>query len=337
MSALSTDAQVRPSDIITAAQRLEAGELVGLPTETVYGLAADAENPQAVAKIYAAKGRPADHPVIVHIHRQADLAHWTDEVPETARQLAAAFWPGPLTLILPRRPGVADACAGGQNTIGLRCPSHPVAQAVLAIFKGGQGGLAAPSANRFGRISPTTAAHVQAELGDGLLVLDGGACAVGIESTIVDCTVQPPRILRPGQLQPTELAAVLGVSAEVLLRPAGGAPRVAGALPAHYAPRTPLLLRTREQIHADLQQADNAARRIGVLARHARAAEITATWMQLPDDPAGYAQGLYAALRELDQAGLDQIWVEALPPTPPWLALRDRLSRAAHGSGAGGP
>ncbi|WP_079416300.1 L-threonylcarbamoyladenylate synthase [Thiomonas intermedia] len=335
MSAVNTDAQVRPREIVEAVRRLEAGELVGLPTETVYGLAADAENPEAVAKIYAAKGRPADHPVIVHVHRLADLGHWAAEVPETARQLAAAFWPGPLTLILPRKPGVAQACAGGQDTIGLRCPSHPVAQAVLAIFKGGQGGLAAPSANRFGRISPTTAAHVQAELGHDLLVLDGGACAVGIESTIVDCTVQPPRILRPGLLQAADLAAVLGVSAEALQRPADDAPRVAGALPAHYAPRTALLLRTREQIHADLAQA-NDTRRIGVLARHALEDGISATWMQLPDDPAGYAQRLYAALRELDQAGLDQIWVEALPPTQPWLALRDRLSRAARGSGAPG-
>ena len=336
MSQIATDAQVRPREIIAAVRRLEAGDLVGLPTETVYGLAADADNPQAVAKIYAAKGRPADHPVIVHVHRQADLGHWAAAVPDTARQLAAAFWPGPLTMILPRKPGVAEACAGGQDSIGLRCPSHPVAQAVLALFKGGQGGLAAPSANRFGRISPTTAAHVRAELGPELLVLDGGACAVGIESTIVDCTAQPPRILRPGQLLADELAEVLGVSADVLLRPAEGAPRVAGALPAHYAPRTALALRTREAIHAELQQPDAVARRIGVLARHAPGPEPHAAWTQLPDNPAAYAQQLYAALRALDQAGLDQIWVEALPSAPAWLALRDRLSRAAQGSGAGG-
>lgn len=335
MSEVNTDAQVRPREIVDAVRRLEAGELVGLPTETVYGLAADAENAQAVAKIYAAKGRPADHPVIVHLHRAADLGHWASEVPETARKLAAAFWPGPLTLILPRKPGVADACAGGQNTIGLRCPSHPVAQAVLAIFKGGQGGLAAPSANRFGRISPTTAAHVHAELGDDLLVLDGGACAVGIESTIVDCTVQPPRILRPGQLQAAELADALSVSAEALLRPADGAPRVAGALPAHYAPRTSLRLRSREQINADLKQTGNITPRVGVLARYASEGGAAAAWVQLPDDPAAYAQRLYAALRELDGAGLEQIWVEAVPSTPLWLALQDRLSRAAHGSGAG--
>ncbi|MGC9163511.1 MAG: L-threonylcarbamoyladenylate synthase [Thiomonas sp.] len=333
MVQLNIDAQVRPREIIEAVRRLEAGELVGLPTETVYGLAADADNPAAVAKIYAAKGRPADHPVIVHLHRDADLLRWAAEVPDAARRLAAAFWPGPLTLILPRRPGVAEACAGGQDTIGLRCPSHPVAQAVLAIFKGGQGGLAAPSANRFGRISPTTAAHVHAELGDDLLVLDGGACAVGIESSIVDCTVQPPRMLRPGLLQVTELAAVLGIASDQLLRAADDAPRVAGALPAHYAPRTPLLLRSWEQICRDLQQL-GAPARIGVLARQAPPAGQVALWVQMPDDPAAYAHALYAQLRALDQVGLDQIWVETLPPAPSWLALRDRLGRAARGSGA---
>jgi len=324
---------VRPKDIIEAVRRLEAGELIGLPTETVYGLAADAENPDAVAKIYAAKGRPADHPVIVHVHRQADLEHWAAEVPETARLLAAAFWPGPLTLILPRKPGVADACAGGQDTIGLRCPSHPVAQAVLAIFKGGQGGLAAPSANRFGRISPTTAAHVHAELGDDLLVLDGGACAVGIESTIVDCTVQPPRILRPGQLLAADIALALGVAVADLLRPAESAPRVAGVLPAHYAPRTPLQWRSRDEINARWEIDASAGRRIGVLAFPPLPHAPHPSWITLPADPAAYAQQLYAVLRKLDAAGLEEICVEVLPPSPDWLALRDRLTRAVHGSG----
>ncbi|MDD4885567.1 MAG: L-threonylcarbamoyladenylate synthase [Thiomonas sp.] len=333
MSEVTTDAQVRPKDIIEAVRRLEAGELIGLPTETVYGLAADAENPDAVAKIYAAKGRPADHPVIVHVHRQADLEHWAAEVPETARLLAAAFWPGPLTLILPRKPGVADACAGGQDTIGLRCPSHPVAQAVLAIFKGGQGGLAAPSANRFGRISPTTAAHVHAELGDDLLVLDGGACAVGIESTIVDCTVQPPRILRPGQLLAADIALALGVAVADLLRPAESAPSVAGVLPAHYAPRTPLQWRSRDEINARWEIDASAGRRIGVLAFPPLPHVPHPSWITLPADPAAYAQQLYAVLRKLDAAGLEEICVEVLPPSPDWLALRDRLTRAVHGSG----
>ena len=330
MAEIGTDAQVRPREIIEAVRRLEAGELVGVPTETVYGLAADAENPDAVAKIYAAKGRPADHPVIVHVHRQADLGHWAAEVPEAARRLAAAFWPGPLTLILPRRPGVAQACAGGQDTIGLRCPSHPVAQAVLALFKGGQGGLAAPSANRFGRISPTTAAHVRAELGDSLLVLDGGACAVGIESTIVDCTAQPPRILRPGQLQAADLAAALGVTEQELLRPTEGSPRVAGALPAHYAPRTPLLLRSGADIDADWPA---WAAGIGVLALHPSPTGPSANWVALPADATIYARELYAAMRALDVGGFRQIWVESVPLTADWLALRDRLGRAAKGSG----
>jgi len=333
MAEVNTDAQVRPREIIEAVQRLEAGELIGLPTETVYGLAADAENPEAVAKIYAAKGRPADHPVIVHVHRQADLGHWAAAVPETARRLAAAFWPGPLTLILPRKPGVAEACAGGQNTIGLRCPSHPVAQAVLAIFKDGQGGLAAPSANRFGRISPTAAAHVRAELGDDLFVLDGGNCAVGIESTIVDCTLQPPRILRPGQLLAAEIAATLGLSEGDLLRPAELSPRVAGALPAHYAPRTPLRILSRAQIEARWHAAAHAGQRIGVLALSPCSPTPDRDWLALPADPAAYAQQLYAVLRHLDAAELEEIWVEALPSVPSWLALRDRLVRAEHGSG----
>ena len=329
MALATEDALVRPKEIIDAVRRLEAGDLVGLPTETVYGLAADADNPAAVAKIYAAKGRPADHPVIVHVHRDADLSRWAAQVPESARKLAAAFWPGPLTLILPRKPGIAEACTGGQSTIGLRCPAHPVAQAVLAIFKGGQGGLAAPSANRFGRISPTTAAHVRAELGDDLLVLDGGPCAVGIESTIVDCTVQPPRILRPGRLGAGEIADVLGLTAEALLRAADHAPRVAGILPAHYAPHTPLLLRSAADIDADWP----AVQSVGVLALHPAPDASARNWITLPADPAAYAQSLYAAMRVLDETGSAAIWVELPPGTPAWLAVRDRLQRAAHGSG----
>ncbi|MDE2121634.1 MAG: threonylcarbamoyl-AMP synthase, partial [Betaproteobacteria bacterium] len=190
--------RVSSEDIAEAVRLLEAGRLVGLPTETVYGLAADAGNDAAVRAIYAAKGRPADHPVIVHLHRDADPLRWAARLPPAARRLIEAFWPGPLTLVLPRRPGVAEVCAAGQDTIALRCPDHPVAQAVLARLHGGQGGIAAPSANRFGRISPTRAEHVRAELGPSVaMVLDGGDCAVGIESTIVDCSSDQPRILRP--------------------------------------------------------------------------------------------------------------------------------------------
>jgi L-threonylcarbamoyladenylate synthase len=361
-----TQALIHPRHIIQAAKLLEAGELVGLPTETVYGLAADAANAQAVAKIYAAKGRPANHPVIVHLHRNADPLRWAAAMPEAARQLITAFWPGPLTLVLPRREGVAEACAGGQNTIALRCPDHPVAQAVLALFQGGQGGLAAPSANRFGRISPTTAAHVRAELGDAVaLVLDGGPSAVGIESTIVDCSrLQTmgglPRILRPGGLAASKLAAVLGCTAlelqgaaeakvglrrtepqpfaafQVFMQPEmmaavqaeveQQAPRVPGSLASHYAPLTPLRLLSAAALNA----AWPAAGSIGVLApRPAPSANAQARWLAMPDDAEGYARALYAALRELDAAGLDGIWAQALPDEAAWDAVRDRLSRAS--------
>lgn len=348
---LITQATVRPGEIVQAARLLEAGELVGLPTETVYGLAADADNPQAVAKIYAAKGRPSDHPVIIHLHRNADPMRWAAALPDAARKLIDAFWPGPLTLVLPRRAGVAEACAGGQDTIALRSPDHPVAQAVLAIFKNGQGGLAAPSANRFGRISPTTAAHVREELGDAVaLVLDGGPCAVGVESTIVDCSRLPatgmPRILRPGGVDAAAIAAVLDCAPDQLLqapasakahRPQGDAeaalpgdeadtPRVPGALASHYAPTTPLRLRDAREIDADWPEAG----RVGVLAaRSAPPGNAQGAWLRLPDDAAGYAHGLYAALRELDASGLAEIWAELPPDGPAWAAARDRLRRAS--------
>ncbi len=352
-------ATVHPREIIQAASLLEAGELVGLPTETVYGLAADAANAQAVAKIYAAKGRPANHPVIVHLHRNADPMRWAAELPDVAGKLMAAFWPGPLTLVLPRRVGAAEACAGGQGTIALRCPDHPVAQAVLALFQGGQGGLAAPSANRFGRISPTTAAHVRSELGAAVsLVLDGGACAVGIESTIVDCSRLHamdglPRILRPGGVQAQAIAAALGCTEQSLLAPshrlqgtrlppqradtepglairatdaAPEAPRVPGALASHYAPVTPLHMVQA----AALDTAWPLAQRIGVLApRVAPCANRQSRWLAMPDEAQAYAQALYAALRDLDAAGLEAIWAQALPADARWDAVRDRLHRAA--------
>ena len=327
---LVTDAPVRPREIIAAARLLEEGELVGLPTETVYGLAADAENDAAVARIYAAKGRPADHPVIVHVHRNADPSRWASDIDARARRLMDAFWPGPLTLVLRRRPGVAEGCAGGQDTIALRCPDHPVAQAVLAVFKGGQGGLAAPSANRFGRISPTTAEHVRAELGDAVaLVLDGGPCAVGIESTIVDCSHEGrwPRILRPGGVSARALADVLGCSPDDLVaRPRESAPRVPGALASHYAPSTPLRLMDASAIDA----AWVPEGRMGVLApRPEPRPDPRGAWLAAPADAEGYAHALYAALRTLDGRGLDVIWVERPPSDPAWDAVRDRLRRAA--------
>ncbi len=224
------------ASIAAAADTLRAGGLLGLPTETVYGLAADAQNPAAVARIFSAKGRPAEHPLIVHVLDAAAAAHFASEIPAFAQALMQAFWPGPLTLILPRRAGVAGAAAGGQDSIGLRCPAHPVALGVLAACAGlapPMPGLAVPSANRFGRVSPTTAAHVQDEFGPALLILDGGPCAVGIESTIVDCTRGQPVLLRPGAITPAELAAVCGqavMQPQDLADSTRAAPRASGTL-----------------------------------------------------------------------------------------------------------
>ncbi|HPW85288.1 MAG TPA: L-threonylcarbamoyladenylate synthase, partial [Rhodoferax sp.] len=212
--------ELAPDSIAVCADAIRAGELMGLPTETVYGLGADADNATAVAKVFAAKGRPADHPLIVHVASfdggMGGVAHFAQQVPAFAQQLMSAFWPGPLTLILPRRDGVGAAAAGGQSSIGLRCPDHPVAQAVLSALRkpaAGQDvvwGIAAPSANRFGRVSPTTAAHVQSELGDALPILDGGPCEVGIESTIIDCTRGAPVLLRPGAITGTQVEQACG-------------------------------------------------------------------------------------------------------------------------------
>ena len=317
--------------IARAAALLRAGELVAFPTETVYGLGADAANPQAVAKIFAAKGRPADHPLIVHIAGADKLDAWAREVPDAARALAAAFWPGPLTLILKRSALVPDAVTGGQDTVGLRVPNHPLALALLAEFGGG---VAAPSANRFGRISPTTAAHVRAELGDAVpLVVDGGPCAVGIESTIVDLSRGAPVVLRPGAIGAADIARVLGAS-PVEGGPAGERPRVSGTLAAHYAPSSPLRLIDGAALEAAVREAQAQGSRVAVLARRPPpfvAGELF--WRSLADDPADYARELYAALRRLDEARPELILVEAPPPEAAWSAVADRLQRAARGSG----
>jgi L-threonylcarbamoyladenylate synthase len=230
------------ADYERAVDLLRAGELVAIPTETVYGLGADAANPAAVAKIFAAKGRPADHPLIVHLAGHDAVDHWAEQVPAVAWELMETFWPGPLTLILKKQAWVPDAVTGGQDTVGLRVPGHPVALELLRRFAavaGEHAGIAAPSANRFGRISPTTAEHVREELGDRVpLILDGGPCAVGIESTIVDCSRGEPVILRPGHISAAHLEAVSGVQPRLVA--GGGTPRVSGALEAHYAPQTPL-------------------------------------------------------------------------------------------------
>lgn len=323
-----------PAAIADAAERLGAGELVGLPTETVYGLAADATNPAAVAQIFAAKGRPADHPLIVHVANADGAAAFASSVPAFARQLMAAFWPGPLTLILPRRPEVAAAAAGGQTSVGLRCPNHPVALALLAACaQRGVPGLAAPSANLFGRVSPTTAAHVASEFGDGLLVLDGGPCAVGIESAIVDCTRGAPVLLRPGVLTAGQIAAVCGLP---LVDNDGlaAAPRASGTLEAHYAPRAPVRLMDARalQTAADLL-AGAGAPLPGAIALWSRTALKLRTEAvrarRMPDDPLAVAQMLFGVLREFDDQGVRLIWVETPPDTPEWAGVADRLRRAA--------
>ena len=322
--------QDRP-EIARAVALLRAGELVAFPTETVYGLGADASNPAAVAKIFAAKGRPTDHPLIVHLPDAAVLDAWAREVPEAARQLAAAFWPGPLTLILKRQPRVPDAVTGGQDTVGLRVPNHPLALALLRAF---HGGIAAPSANRYGRISPTSAAHVIAELGAAVpLVLDGGPCTVGIESTIVDLSSGAPRILRPGAITAADIARVLG-NAPSALQTAGAAPRVSGSHAAHYAPSTPLRLVAGAQLTETIRAELSNGLHIAVLAH--TATPISATnlaWQAAPTDPGAYAHDIYASLRTLDAQGYDLLLLEAPPATAAWLAVTDRLQRAACGSG----
>ena len=327
-----------PDAIDIAALRLKAGSLVGLPTETVYGLAADAGNASAVRRIFEAKGRPSDHPLIVHIAPaeaegwRAAVAPFAREVPDFAAALMQAFWPGPLTLILPRRPDVAAVAAGGQDSVGLRCPSHPVAQALLVAARGqGVMGVAAPSANRFGRVSPTTAAHVAEEFADlsdaDLLILDGGACPVGIESTIVDCSRGAPVLLRPGMLTPQQLAAACG---QPLRERDAEAPRASGTLASHYAPRAKVRLMPADQIQAALDVLGSDAKNIAVYARSPlRMANKTLPQRRMAADATGCAQELFAALRELDATGVRLIWVETPPSGPEWDGVRDRLERAA--------
>lgn len=317
------------ADIGRAAELLRAGELVAFPTETVYGLGADAANQAAVAKIFAAKGRPQDHPLIVHLPGHDHIERWARDVPDAAYELAEAFWPGPLTLILKRAPGVSDAVTGGQDTVGLRVPGHPVALDLLRAF---DGGVAAPSANRFGRISPTTAQHVREELGDAVaMVLDGGPCRVGIESTILDLSGGRPTLLRPGMIAAEAIAQVLGE------KPAAGgadAPRVSGSLAAHYAPRTPLDLAPPDAVIFALRGALARNERIAVLSPLACPIDdARIVWRRCPAEPEPFAHDLYANLRELDALGCARIVVQRPPPTAGWLAILDRLKRAAAGAG----
>lgn len=319
------------NDVARAAALLRAGELVAFPTETVYGLGADASNPAAVAKIFAAKGRPADHPLIVHLPGGGHLDRWARDIPGAAFELAEAFWPGPLTLILKRQPQVPDAVTGGQDTVGLRVPGHPLALELLREF---DGAIAAPSANRFGRISPTTAQHVRDDLGDAVaLVLDGGPCRVGIESTILDLSRERPTILRPGMIGAEALAAVLG--AMPALAGNAAAPRVSGSLEAHYAPRTPLVLVPPDAVIFAMRQALARGERIAVLSPlPCPLTDAHIEWRRAPAEPEPFAHDLYAALRELDALGCTRIVVQKPPATEGWRAVLDRLGRAAAGSGS---
>jgi L-threonylcarbamoyladenylate synthase len=329
------------SAIRHAARQLEAGELVAFPTETVYGLGADAENPAAVAKIYAAKGRPSNHPVIVHLAPGADIAYWATEVPEQARQLIDAFWPGPLTLILKRAQHIPDAVSGGQDSVGVRCPSHPVAQALLREFKGGKGGLAAPSANKFGHVSPTTAQHVrdefasdddQGKVGPLACVLDGGQSDVGIESTIVDLTrmaTHGPVLLRPGHISASDIARVIGIEPK---QPDAAAPRASGTLEAHYAPSTPVALVPPQDLADTVANLSAHGKSVSIICHSAFHAANPKVTLRLPATPDGYAHDLYAALRSADTVHADIILVEAPPVEPEWQGVNDRLRRAAHDS-----
>ncbi len=333
MTAIAT---VDVAAVERAAALLAGGRLVAFPTETVYGLGADADDASAVRAIFAAKGRPADHPVIVHVHDATAIAAWSSGVSEAASMLAQAFWPGPLTLVLPRSARAHDALTGGQATVGLRSPSHPWARALLAVFTARRGdaaaAIAAPSANSFGRISPTSAAHVRADLGEKPegrvdLILDGGACPVGIESTIVDLSGDAPRLLRHGSITRRRLEAALG---REVLDAGGDAPRASGRLRSHYAPRVPLELVPAMRLPARI----NALRgtRLAVLAPAAALLDWPAhvvLRLVAPAAAAEYARRLYALLHRLDESGAERLLVAAPPRGDDWEAIDDRLRRAA--------
>lgn len=313
-----------PARIEEAVALLNAGELVAFPTETVYGLGADARNPAAVARIFAAKGRPVSHPLIVHISGLAAAQEWIADLPDAARRLAEAFWPGPLTIVLPKAADVPAVVTGGQSTVALRAPAHPVARALLAAFGGG---IAAPSANRYGRISPTRAADVHEELGDRVaLVLDGGDCEVGLESTIVACLGGRVTLLRPGAVSRSQLMDIVGQVADA----DAASPRAPGRDRSHYAPRTAVAIIGTARLRGEVERALASGERLAVLARSsAPVASDRLVWRQLGKRPAEYGRALYAALRELDRVGAARIFVEDVPDDEPWAAIADRLRRAA--------
>ena len=309
------------NDIKQAVSILRAGGLVAIPTETVYGLGADATNPNALRKIFLIKQRPIDHPLIVHLGSPAEVTKWAQNVSPEAWSLINAFWPGPLTLVLQKAPHVHDLITGGQYTIGLRIPAHPIAQALLQEFGSG---IAAPSANLFGRISPTTADAVREELGDAVdLILEGGQCEVGLESTIVDMRGAQPVILRPGMITATQIEAVLHQSVSAKKN---NAPRVPGSVESHYAPVTPTYLMDTKELALfmeNIKEQDMPFIVVGFTKKNI-------STVVMSSDPITYAHDLYQVLRELDKKNLRRIIIEAVPDIPEWDAIRDRLQRATY-------
>jgi L-threonylcarbamoyladenylate synthase len=318
----------RPDEIDRAVDLLRAGELVAFPTETVYGLGANAENEPAVRRLFAAKGRPVDHPVIVHLAEAAQINDWARDIPQAAWRLGEKFWPGPLTLILRRSLRALDVVTGGQDTVGLRVPSHPVARELLSKFGGG---IAAPSANRFGRLSPTLAAHVRQELGDAIpCILDGGPSQVGLESTIVDLTGEEPVLLRPGRITAQQIEQLLG---EPLGNAGDSTTRTSGRLQSHYAPRARVVIVEPISLAAAMRQAEAAREKFAIVSDPlvAKAANVNQThWYKLPADVTQRAQRLYIALRAADDAGYATIIVaHERDPQNQDAAIWDRLQKAA--------
>jgi L-threonylcarbamoyladenylate synthase len=313
------------SEIEAAVEALRAGDLVAFPTETVYGLGANASNPAAVRKVFAAKGRPANHPLIVHLDSIRYLHRWVRDVPEAAEKLAIRFWPGALTLVLPKAASVLNLVTGGQDTVAIRVPAHPMAQQLLTAFGGG---LAAPSANRYGHVSPTRADHVRDELGDAVrMVLDGGECTVGIESTIVSCTGGIIQLLRPGSITVSQLRSVVP---DIVTEQVSEAPRVPGSAASHYAPTTPLEIVSGDVLETLAGQYNDRGERVAVLALRLPLKTLQlATWINAGRRPQQYAHDLYAHLRTLDKAGCVRILVQELPEDERWDAVKDRLRKAA--------
>jgi L-threonylcarbamoyladenylate synthase len=312
-------------ELEAAVSALRNGDLVAFPTETVYGLGANARDPAALRKIFEVKGRPADHPLILHIDSARFLARWVASVPPEAEKLAQAFWPGPLTLVMYRSEDASDVLTGGQDTVAIRIPSHPMAQQLLTAFGGG---IAAPSANRFGRVSPTRPEHVREELGDAVaIVMDGGECTIGVESTIVSLVGPKPRLLRPGSITQAQIEAVIGpieVGADAT------APRVPGSTAQHYSPATAVAIVPSTLLESRIDTLLRDGRRVAVLAqRPPRKAQTGVTWINAGRRLDVYQRDLYANLRLLDKAGADLILVEEVPQKPEWVAVQDRLARCA--------